>query len=114
MASARTAHEFGGLWTRKKLEVLAAYLKFYTTALKRQSFTLHYADAFAGTGSFTPPAPKGQELLIPLEDFKGSVRAASEVEPPFHHYYFNDLSEEHAAILQELRKTYASRDVQVS
>lgn len=43
-------HEYGGQWTRLKLDILKDYLQFYTTALKGQPFTLHYVDAFAGTG----------------------------------------------------------------
>lgn len=53
-------HEFGGIWTRKKLMVLEAYLKFYVTALKNQGFTVHYVDAFAGTGSHNPIMDDGQ------------------------------------------------------
>ena len=41
---------FGGDWTSAKLQVLAAYLKSYTTALKNQPFTTGYIDAFAGSG----------------------------------------------------------------
>src|ERR1700741_905536 len=42
-------HSFGGDWTRAKLEVLAAYLRAYTTALKDKAFVTGYIDAFAGT-----------------------------------------------------------------
>jgi three-Cys-motif partner protein len=45
------SQEFGGTWTQEKLEILAAYLDTYTTALKNQSFTLWYVDAFAGSGA---------------------------------------------------------------
>jgi len=38
-------HEFGGIWTRQKLDILKKYLGFYTLALKNQPFTLHYVDA---------------------------------------------------------------------
>jgi three-Cys-motif partner protein len=49
------SHRFGGEWTTAKLEVLAGYLKSYTTALKdkptaERSFRKGYIDAFAGTG----------------------------------------------------------------
>lgn len=69
-------HKFGGIWTRMKLDVLGQYLRFYVTALKNQPFTLHYADAFAGTGTHSPMDDEGQELLVPYEDFKGSVLTA--------------------------------------
>lgn len=48
-------HRFGGDWTTAKLEVLAGYLRSYTTALKdkptqERPFRKGYIDAFAGTG----------------------------------------------------------------
>lgn len=58
-------HEFGGIWTREKLGLLQAYLQFYVNALKHQPFTLHYADAFAGTGSHVPVSQVDQPMLIP-------------------------------------------------
>ena len=42
---------FGGEWTGSKLKILQAYLETYTTLMKNQGFTLHYVDAFAGSGS---------------------------------------------------------------
>ena len=37
-----------GPWAAAKLDALEAYLKFYGTALNKQSFTRVYIDAFAG------------------------------------------------------------------
>lgn len=42
--------EFGGDWTRDKLNMLERYLDAYTTALKNRPFRLMYIDAFAGSG----------------------------------------------------------------
>lgn len=42
---------FGGEWTRDKLDMVESYLDAYTTALKKKSFQLVYIDAFAGTGT---------------------------------------------------------------
>lgn len=107
-------HRYGGLWTRKKLEVLEDYLKFYVTALKNQSFELHYADAFAGTGSQDPKIIEGQELLIPEEDLKGSVITALEIYPSFDHYHFNDLNEGHVADLERIKKEYPTADIRIT
>lgn len=107
------AHEFGGIWTRKKLEVLEAYLKFYVTALKKQPFTLHYADAFAGTGSHDPIMVDGQQLLVPYEDFKGSVLTALDVEPGFHRFHFNDLNPEHVSELRSLQRQYPHKNIRI-
>lgn len=47
------AQRFGGHWTLIKLDMLDAYLQFFTTALKKQTFKLCYIDAFAGSGGVT-------------------------------------------------------------
>ncbi len=106
-------HSFGGIWTRKKLGVLERYLAFYMTALKKQSFTLHYADAFAGTGSHSPAMQADQEMLIPYEDFRGSVQAALSVEPAFHHYHFNDLNPDHIAELHQLSDSHPDKVIHI-
>jgi three-Cys-motif partner protein len=108
------AHQFGGLWTQQKLQVLEEYLRFYATALKNQGFTLHYADAFAGTGRHQPMQVDGQELLIPAEDFRGSVITGLSVEPGFHRYHFNDLAHEHVKELEQIRAEYPARDIRIT
>lgn len=39
-----TPHYFGGVWTELKLEVIGAYSKFFTGALKAKDFDLWYID----------------------------------------------------------------------
>lgn len=63
-------HTFGGLWTQEKLQVLEKYLQFYATALKNQPFTLHYVDAFAGTGSHDPKVKALRARLFPMRTSK--------------------------------------------
>lgn len=106
-------HQFGGLWTRKKLEMLEQYLTFYTQALKNQPFTLHYVDAFAGTGSHVPVVEDSQPMLVPYEDFKGSVLTALEVNPGFHRYHFNDLNPDHINELEKIRQEHPTRQIRI-
>lgn len=48
--------EFGGTWTRDKLDMLEHYLDAYTTVMKKQHFfRLIYIDGFAGTGGVNVP-----------------------------------------------------------
>jgi three-Cys-motif partner protein len=108
------SHKFGGLWTQKKLAVLKAYLAFYTQALKGQRFKLHYADAFAGTGKHEPAKVDGQESLIPLNDLRGSVITALEIEPGFHEYHFNDLNPAHVAELQNIRAQHPGKNIRIT
>lgn len=110
---ARMKHSFGGIWTRKKLAVLEEYLHFYVTALQNQPFVLHYADAFAGTGSHVSIDNEGQTLLIPREDLKGSVLTALEVEPGFHRFHFNDLNSEHVAELERIRNAHPAKEIRI-
>lgn len=108
-----TKHEFGGLWTRKKLSVLEAYLNFYVTALKNLPFSLHYADAFAGTGTHAPAAEEDQGLLVPYEDFRGSALTALEVSPGFNHFHFNDLNPMHVSELHKIQETYPNKQIHI-
>lgn len=107
-------HEFGGLWTQKKLYVLEQYLEFYTTALKNQPFILHYADAFAGTGTQDPKVANSQGELIPLEGFNGSVRTALSATPCFHQYHFNDLNPDYICELEKIRDENPDKKIYVS
>jgi three-Cys-motif partner protein len=80
-------HAFGGRHTDDKLNRLVAYMAAFTTALKNQSFTLLYIDAFAGSGGRAEERPalplfdgdsSAQVVTVP-----GSARLALEVDPPF-------------------------------
>ena len=107
-------HSFGGLWTRKKLEVLEKYLEFYSTALKNMPFILHYVDAFAGTGTQDTKVTEDQEEMLPLEDFQGSVRTALDVNPGFQQYHFNDLNPEHISSLEKIRQKYTHKTIHIT
>lgn len=105
---------FGGPWTRKKLEILEKYLSFYSIALKNTSFQLHYADAFAGSGSQSPKIPNEQVELVETDDLLGSVRTALKVKPGFNHYHFNDLNEDFREDLEKIKKEFSEREISVS
>lgn len=109
-------HQFGGDWTTQKLEVLAKYLRAYTTALKAQPFRKAFIDAFAGTGYRDAPHGRGdddQVLLFPdlaadepqaLLD--GSARLALSTEPPFDRYIFIEQSPARCAQLEDLKREF--------
>ncbi|TXR33600.1 three-Cys-motif partner protein TcmP [Ectopseudomonas mendocina] len=106
-------HAFGGEWTRIKLDRLESYLNIYTTALKYQPFTLHYVDAFAGTGQ-RDDEETNSDSLLELEALKGSVRRALECKNTFHEYHFNDLKREHVTALEELRAEYPDKVIHIT
>jgi three-Cys-motif partner protein len=108
-------NRFGGLWTREKLNILEKYLAFYTTAMKNQPFTLHYVDAFAGTGKQDRRVSDMQEDFLPEEGFNGSVRIALDSQPGFDRYHFNDLNSDHAAVIKRIAECeYPAKLVSVS
>lgn len=86
-----TKQAWGGPWTEEKLERVGKYLHAYTTALKNQSFSLLYIDAFAGSGMREVEEPTGQSLLDleGMDKFvRGSARVALETRPPFDRFIF--------------------------
>ena len=102
-----------GPWAAQKLDALEAYLRYYSTVLKKKPFTRIYIDAFAGS-----PVSRVRESNVPLEPspfldevedseaheqfiFGSPVRALN-VENGFHHYYFFDLDESRADRLRDL------------
>jgi three-Cys-motif partner protein len=106
VASEDHRHRFGAEHTSEKLAVLRSYLPAYTTALG-QRFTLHYIDAFAGTGECVIKIA-GEELSVP-----GSASIAIECKPPFHKMVFIELSAARAEELERLRTTAPERDILV-
>lgn len=95
---------FGGDWTTQKLDIIAAYLSAYTTALKdkptrERPFKKVYIDAFAGTGyRHASDDSTDNNLLFPDVDqsdqevLDGSARRALQVAPPFDSYIFIEQS----------------------
>ena len=106
MATEEHRHRFGAEHTAEKLAALRRYLPAYTTALGRR-FTLHYIDAFAGTGECVIKIA-GQELTVP-----GSASIAIDCTPPFHKMVFIELSPARAQELERLRATAPHRDISV-
>jgi len=103
-----------GPWAKEKLEALAQYLEFYTTALKNQKWLkgTPYVDGFAGSG-LAPIRTKdkkvaGDTLFGPpdeaeVEFLKGSPRVALDIATPFTSYVFIERDFERVAELKKLK-----------
>lgn len=111
-------HRFGGDWTTQKLDVLAKYLRAYTTALSNQVFKLGYIDAFAGTGYREPTKQHddSQSWLFddlagdePQEMLAGSATLALETSPRFDKYIFVERSAKRCASLASLGEQHADK-----
>src|SRR5439155_25446425 len=103
MATEGVPHQFGGEHTQEKLQALQDYLPAYTTALGKR-FTLHYIDAFAGTGECNITV-SGKELRVP-----GSASIAIDCKPPFHKMVFIEKSASRARTLEKLSQAAKHRD----
>jgi three-Cys-motif partner protein len=111
-------HQFGGEWTTRKLEVLAKYLRGYTTALKNTPFHKLYIDAFAGTGyrdarryneEDSPQNTLFPDMAEPEPQsfLDGSVRLALQTEPRFDQYIFIERSSARCAHLESLKSEFS-------
>lgn len=102
----KVAKPFGAEHTQIKLGALLNYLPAYTTALSNRAFTLHYVDAFAGTGKCTIRMG-GRARTIP-----GSAWLALECMPPFHKLVFIEKAPSKVKELRDLvaNPHFAGRD----
>lgn len=100
-------HRFGSVHTRLKLEIIGEYLPAYTTALKNFPFTLHYIDAFAGTG-YCDIQVGGNRLVVP-----GSASIAIGCTPVFHKMIFIEKSPRKVRALERLKAATPKRDITI-
>jgi three-Cys-motif partner protein len=92
-----SSHDFGGLWTAQKLDILREYLEFFPIALGGR-FKLVYIDTFAGTGKCTiKTGPDGKETI------EGSATIALNVARPFDEYFFIEARRKHVRALRLLK-----------
>ena len=89
--------QFGGDWTKKKLDCLKNYLKAYELVMQNTSFDLFYIDAFAGSG-YRKESKKENDIRKFLE---GSPRVALKNTTKFCQYIF---IEKDSQIFQKLKK----------
>lgn len=90
--------EFGGGWTKNKIEILVEYAKAYLTIMKDRTYwKLLYFDGFAGSGIIVNS--KKTELPITI----GAARRIVEINEPrsFDKYYFVEKNGESAKLLRK-------------
>ncbi|GGY51528.1 three-Cys-motif partner protein TcmP [Parvularcula lutaonensis] len=84
---------FGGTHTSRKLNAIAEYLKVYNIALKNQSFSRVYFDAFAGSGEIPSTADEPallRDVLDKDDVIEGSAERALQTRPAFDRYVFSE------------------------
>lgn len=104
-------NEFGGDWTKNKIEILVKYAKAYLTIMKDRTYwNLLYFDGFAGTGFIIKEKKTNVDITI------GAARRIVEIEKPrgFDHYYFVEKNKNNAELLSKNTKgAYPNKDIQV-
>lgn len=90
-------NEFGGDWTRIKIEILVAYAKAYLTIMKnRRFYKLMYFDGFAGSGFII------KDNKIDIDITVGAARRIVEINDPrpFDSYYFVEKDPKNFKLLE--------------
>jgi three-Cys-motif partner protein len=110
--------QFGGVWTRDKLERVRKYLIAYSRIMKSRRYKYAYIDGFAGTGYHEAKADVEGEPCNLYAEFEepavkgfmdGSARIALQVEPRFHEYIFIEKSPEKTRELERLRSDFPEK-----
>ncbi len=94
-------NNFGGDWTKIKIEILVEYAKAYLNIMKdRKFFKLMYFDGFAGSGFIV------KDKKVDVDVTVGAARRIIELsEPrPFDSYYFVEKDPKNFALLEENTK----------
>lgn len=94
-------NEFGGNWTKIKIEILVEYAKAYLQIMKdRKFFKLLYFDGFAGSGSII----KGYKVDIDITVGAAKRIVEIDIPRPFDIYYFVEKDEKNIQSLKEVTK----------
>ena len=89
---------YGGDATLEKLDAIERYGDAYTTALKNTEFTLHYIDAFAGSGIVRIKEGAAAEQIVP----GSAIRALDINDRPFDRLLFIERNTGNVAALKRI------------
>jgi three-Cys-motif partner protein len=101
--------EFGGLWTKQKLDIIEDYLVAYLQVMKNQRsrFRLGYMDAFAGDGDIRIRGTEEGQLI------QGSAFRALTLDPGFDTYVFVDRDPDAVRSLESLKAEFGQKDIRI-
>lgn len=113
-----------GPWARQKLDALERYLEAYHRVMQKQRFKLIYIDAFTGAGWSRVRSQNADDpsLDLPIDDAQataeeefiaGSPVRALETGCGFDHYFFFDADERRTAQLEQLKREYPGKKIQI-
>lgn len=100
-------NEFGGNWTKIKIEILIEYARAYLTIMKSRSFfKLLYFDGFAGSGEIIKVIDDKVNGKQHVDVTIGAAKRIIEIEDPrpFDEYYFVEKDSDNYKLLEESTK----------
>ncbi len=103
-------NQFGGDWTKIKIEILVEYAKAYLNIMnvyaKRYNWKLLYFDGFAGSGRYLSKNDDKFKQVISMSFIKGAAIRILEINDPkpFDIYYFVEKDEKNKTELEEATK----------
>src|SRR4051812_25951795 len=109
---ARGTHRFGSDWTDLKLDVIGAYLRGFTQALKNRFDELIYIDVFSGSGAREVLHKRAPANLVEeareewIEERRGSARVALDTQPAFSKLVFIERKQAFCRALRDLAASY--------
>jgi three-Cys-motif partner protein len=102
-------NQFGGDWTRIKIEILVEYAKAYLRIMKdRRFYKLMYFDGFAGSGTITQENKRDVDVTV------GAARRIIEIDEPisFDSYYFVEKDSSNFKLLEEsTKKSFPEKNI---
>lgn len=108
-------NEFGGNWTKIKIEILIEYARAYLTIMKsRKFFKLLYFDGFAGSGEIIKVVDDRMSGNQHVDITIGAAKRIIEIEEPrpFDEYYFVEKDSDNYKLLEEAtKKAYPKKTI---
>jgi three-Cys-motif partner protein len=111
-------NEFGGNWTKIKIEILVEYAKAYLNIMNvyanRYGWKLMYFDGFAGSGEIVKVTDDKEAGYYDVDITIGAARRIIEIDDPraFDEYYFVEKDEKNFARLESsTKKSYPKKKI---
>lgn len=102
------SHEFGGIWTKDKLDALQKYLSSFTKVMSSQTWCRKiYIDAYAGTGECDIKAGNNTFTIA------GSAKLGLDADPTFDQVVFIEQNSKRYNELLKLKNAYSYLKIDV-
>ncbi len=114
-------NQFGGDWTKIKIEILVEYAKAYLTIMntyaKRFNWKLLYFDGFAGSGEIIKVIDDKMTLYYDVDFIIGAAVRIIQIQDPisFDEYYFVEKKEKnYKELVEKTKKSFPKKKIFIS